>query len=110
VLDELERRELESWSRPRIIPMATDGHNNIDIAARVGMSNSVIGYWRGRFLTDRLTGLYDELRPGTSANLDVNNDGVEDIADLVMLVNILNGLDGRAGEIREAAVELTGNR
>lgn len=75
VLSDLERRELESWRRSRSMPagvvrrariilMAADGLTHLDIGKKVGLSNSVIGYWRKRFLAERLVGLYDEPRPG----------------------------------------------
>ncbi|MFC1601623.1 IS630 family transposase [Candidatus Sumerlaeota bacterium] len=69
------RRELEAWSRSRshphglvrraqIILMAAQGLNNKTIAQHVGLSGSVVGMWRKRFLAQGLTGLYDEPRPG----------------------------------------------
>ena len=111
VLDELERRELESWSRSRIMPagvvrrariilMATDGHNNIDIAARVGMSNSVIGYWRGRFLADRLTGLYDEPRPGAPRSISD-----QQVAQLIRKTLKTKPTDGTHWSCRSIAAE-----
>jgi len=75
VLSEIERQELEVWSRSRTMPagvvrrarmilLAAEGLTNLAIAARTGVMNSVVGYWRKRFLADRLAGLHDEPRPG----------------------------------------------
>jgi putative transposase len=69
------RGELESWSRSRthphglvrraqIILLAADGLNNKSIGQRVGLSGSMVGMWRKRFLAQGLAGLYDEPRPG----------------------------------------------
>ena len=69
------RRELEAWSRSRTLPagivrraqiilMAADGLNNKTIAEKVGLSGSMVGMWRKRFLAQGMVGLYDEPRPG----------------------------------------------
>ncbi|MBI3871895.1 MAG: IS630 family transposase [candidate division Zixibacteria bacterium] len=50
--------------RARIILLAAAGLNNTVIAARVGLSGSMVGLWRKRFLAQGLAGLYDEPRPG----------------------------------------------
>lgn len=75
VLSEIERQELAAWSRSRTMPagvvrrarmiiLAAEGLTNLQIADRTGVMNSVVGYWRKRFLADRLAGLHDEPRPG----------------------------------------------
>lgn len=69
------RRDLEDWSRSRshphglvrraqIILMAAEGLNNKTIGQSVGLSGSMVGMWRKRFLAQGLAGLYDEPRPG----------------------------------------------
>lgn len=50
--------------RARIILLAADGLYNTVIAAQVGLSGSMVGLWRKRFLAQGLAGLYDEPRPG----------------------------------------------
>ena len=51
-------------TRARIILMAADGAQNIDIAEEVGMSRISVGKWRKRFAEEGVQGLHDELRPG----------------------------------------------
>ncbi len=74
-LSEQVRGELEGWSRSRTLPagivrrariilMAADGLSNKAIAEKVGLSGSMVGLWRKRFLAQGLVGLYDEPRPG----------------------------------------------
>jgi putative transposase len=50
--------------RARVILLAADGQYNTVIAARVGLSGAMVGFWRKRFLAQGLVGLYDEPRPG----------------------------------------------
>ena len=50
--------------RARIILMAAQGMYNTKIAEKVDLTASMIGYWRKRFLLQRLEGLRDEPRPG----------------------------------------------
>lgn len=50
--------------RARIILLAADGLYNTVIAAHVGLSGAMVGFWRKRFLAQGLMGLYDEPRPG----------------------------------------------
>jgi len=50
--------------RARIILMAAEGLNNKTIAQKVGLSASIVGLWRRRFIQQGLVGLYDEARPG----------------------------------------------
>jgi putative transposase len=44
--------------------MAADGLNNKTIGAKVGLTGSMVGMWRKRFLAQGLLGLYDEPKPG----------------------------------------------
>jgi putative transposase len=50
--------------RARIILMAAEGMYNTEIGKRVGLTSSMVGYWRKRFLSQGLEGLGDEPRPG----------------------------------------------
>ncbi len=50
--------------RSRIILMAAEGLYNTEIARRVDLTASMVGYWRKRFLAQGLEGLADEPRPG----------------------------------------------
>ncbi|MGB3922192.1 MAG: IS630 family transposase [Minisyncoccia bacterium] len=75
VLSESTRAELEGMVRSRSLPhalvrrarivlLAADGLYNTVIAAKVGLTGSMVGQWRKRFLAQGLMGLYDEPRPG----------------------------------------------
>ncbi len=75
IMSQAEREELVSITRSRSMPqalatrarivlLAADGHSNTDIAKRLGLSMPTVGTWRKRYLAQRLTGLYDEPRPG----------------------------------------------
>jgi len=50
--------------RARIILACAEGHDNKAVAKRLRMSPTTVWKWRGRFLRERLDGLYDEPRPG----------------------------------------------
>lgn len=50
--------------RARIILMAAQGMQNIDIAREVGTTRETVGKWRRRFVNHGLEALYDEVRPG----------------------------------------------
>ena len=51
--------------RARIILACAEGHDNKVVAKRLRMSQTTVCKWRGRFVRERLDGLYDEPRPGT---------------------------------------------
>ena len=85
VLTEAERESLESLAtrartrphlarRARIILLCGEGLASTGVARRLHTRAQTIGKWRGRFVRDRLDGLYDEPRPGaprTIADADV---------------------------------------
>jgi transposase len=85
VLTEAERESLESLAtraRTRSAPGAAgadhlavcEGLASTVVARRLHTRAQTIGKWRGRFVRDRLDGLYDEPRPGaprTIADADV---------------------------------------
>ena len=51
--------------RARIVLACADGFDNKVVARKLRMTPQTVGRWRGRFIADRLDGLYDEPRPGT---------------------------------------------
>ena len=74
-LSAAERVQLESWLRrrmsaqalalrSRIVLLAAEGLNNVEIARRLGIQRNTVAKWRSRFLAHRLDGLTDEPRPG----------------------------------------------
>jgi transposase len=74
-LSEQERAQLESWARrrssaqalaqrSRVVLLASQGLNNTEIAARLGVHRPMVRKWRSRFAEFRLDGLIDEPRPG----------------------------------------------
>jgi len=76
ILTEGERVRLDSLAhrsrtaphlarRARIVLACAEGDDNKVVAKRLRMSQTTVCKWRGRFLRDRLDGLYDEPRPGT---------------------------------------------
>ena len=76
ILTEKEHTTINEWAkskrlpvrvaqRARIIQMAANNHENIEIAATLGISHPTVQLWRERFLAFRLAGLEkDAPRPG----------------------------------------------
>src|SRR6516164_4607609 len=75
VVTATEREVLEQWARrpktaqalaqrARIVLACATGAANTTVAARVGVTQQMVGKWRARFVTRRLEGLCDEHRPG----------------------------------------------
>src|ERR1700681_3507749 len=50
--------------RARVVLACGDGLDNQAVAKKFRCSLGMVGKWRGRFLKERLDGLYDEPRPG----------------------------------------------
>jgi hypothetical protein len=63
--------------RARIILACADGGGNKSVAKRLRMSQTTVWKWRGRFLRDRLDGLYDEPRPGTPRR--ISDEQIEEV-------------------------------
>jgi putative transposase len=68
-----ERAHLLAITRSRSLPAALGAKivlacerepNNAIVATRLGVGPHTIGKWRNRFITDRIEGLYDEVRSG----------------------------------------------
>jgi transposase len=84
-LPEAEREALESLAhrsrsqphlarRARLILLCGDGLASNVVARKLHVRDQTVSKWRGRFVRDRLDGLYDEPRPGaprTVADADV---------------------------------------
>ena len=80
ILTDDERQRLDSLAhrsrsapaiarRARIILACAEGADSKVVARRLKVTPGTVCKWRGRFVTDRLDGLYDEPRPGPSARL-----------------------------------------
>jgi transposase len=74
-LSEVEREQLEGWTRrrmsaqalaqrSRVVLLAAEGLRNTEIADRLSISRAMAAKWRSRFAEYRLDGLLDEPRPG----------------------------------------------
>ena len=88
ILTEDERRRLDSLAhrsrsaphvarRARIILASADGADSKVVARRLHVTPATVGKWRGRFVRQRLDGLYDEPRPGAART--VTDDQVEQV-------------------------------
>src|SRR5580765_1890846 len=88
ILTEEERRRLDSVAhrsrsaphlaqRARIILACADGADNKVVARRLHVTPATVCKWRGRFVRQRLDGLYDEPRPG--AKRTITDDQVEQV-------------------------------
>lgn len=87
-LNEQEIRELNSLARrsrsspalarrARIILACGQGLDNKVVARRLRVSPGTVSKWRGRFVSGRVAGLYDEPRPGTPRS--ISDDQVESV-------------------------------
>jgi len=88
ILTDEERRRLDSLAhrsrsaphtarRARIILACAEGTDSNVVARRLHVTPGTVCKWRGRFITHRLDGLYDELRPG--ATRTITDDQVEQV-------------------------------
>jgi putative transposase len=81
-LTDTERAELTSMARSRSLPaalalrarivLACEGPDkaSTDAAKALGIDRNTVNKWRGRYARGRLSGLYDELRPGRPRTVD----------------------------------------
>jgi transposase len=87
-LDRDERRRLDSLAhrsrsapalarRARIILACAEGGDSTVVARRLHVTPGTVCKWRGRFITHRLDGLYDEPRP--SAKRTITDEQVEQV-------------------------------
>jgi len=51
-------------SRAELVLWSAEGKTNTEIASKLKWTKATVGKWRQRFIERRLSGLYDELRPG----------------------------------------------
>jgi transposase len=88
ILSADEHRELTSLAhrsrsaaalarRARIVLACAEGHDNKTVAKRLRMNPVTVGKWRGRFVEDRVAGLYDEPRSG--APRKISDDAIEQV-------------------------------
>ena len=80
ILTDDERRRLDSLAhrsrsaphvarRARIILACAEGTDSKVVARRLHVTPGTVCKWRGRFITHRLDGLYDEPRPGAKRTI-----------------------------------------
>ena len=111
VLSASEREQLLSMTRSRSLPnalakraqivlMSADGSNNVTIANALKLSRLTGGTWRRRFVAQRVTGLYDELRSGGPRSIRD-----EQIASLVRKTIKKRPEDGTHWSCRSIAAE-----
>lgn len=84
-LEAYARRSTVSYSvgvRARIVLMAAEGLPARIICERVDCTRSVVNKWRGRFMRDRLNGLYDAPRSG--APRTVSDEKIEQVIKLTL--------------------------
>jgi transposase len=92
-LNEQERQTLQAWCRrgrtnqdlamrARIILLAADGVESIDVARELGLSNQTICKWRGRFLRERLVSLGDAARSG--APRSIQDEKIQAVVDTTL--------------------------
>ena len=85
-LTKRERAELEARSREytlayrevvraKIVLLASEGHGNDRIAARLDIPRQIVSKWRQRFYTQRLPGLDEQPRGGRPARFSPQGRG-----------------------------------
>jgi len=110
-LSPLERAELERITRSPSLPAglvrraeiilrSAAGQTHRAIAGAIGISLPLVGHWRGRFLTQRLAGLYDVPRPGRPRTHDD-----EEVARLLRTVLRTRPRDATQWTVRAVATQ-----
>lgn len=90
---EAEKQELERLSRKKgihrriafraiIILLSHQGIPGIEVARRLRTSNFTVCYWRRRFYTQRVSGLYEQTRPG--AQRSIRDEQIENVVTLTL--------------------------
>ena len=111
VLSPSEREQLVAMTRSRSLPlplvrraqivlMSADGYSNTAIAEELELSRPTVGSWHRRFMQQRVTGLYDELRTGAPRSIED-----EAIASLVRKTLRKKPKDGTHWTCRSIAAE-----
>lgn len=111
VLSPSEREQLVAMTRSRSLPlplvrraqivlMSADGYSNTAIAEELQLSRPTVGSWHRRFMQQRVTGLYDELRTGAPRSIED-----EAIASLVRKTLRKKPKDGTHWTCRSIAAE-----
>ena len=88
VLTDLERDELLSWTRRRLISrsygyrarivlLTAEGRSDGAVAAELGLDRGTVGIWRRRFNAEGIDGLADRPRSGAPRRID--DDKVEEV-------------------------------
>src|SRR6266704_31962 len=85
-------------ARAKLVLWSAQGHSNTQIAGRLRWRNATVGKWRQRFVEHRLSGLYDELRPGRPRSI-----ADEQIAALLRRTLSRKPAAGTHWSIRQAA-------
>jgi len=85
-------------ARAKLVLWSAQGHSNTQIAGRLRWRNATVGKWRQRFVEHRLSGLYDELRPGRPRSI-----ADEQIAALLKRTLSRKPAAGTHWSIRQAA-------
>lgn len=110
-LSPMEREQLVSMTHSRSLPhplvrraqivlMSADGHSNTAIAEELKVTRPTVGLWCRRFMQQRMTGLYDELRSGAPRSIQD-----EEIATLVRKTIKKRPKDGTHWSCRSIAAE-----
>jgi transposase len=92
-LTDAERTDLERYARSRtvshalarrarIILLSASGLTHREVAAKLGVSQQMVGLWRARFLQDRTEGLADTPRP--NADRKTSDEVVERVVRLTL--------------------------